>query len=206
MCPPAASPNRLPAKRADQFQIYSPAALITNLASETARKNTVSPTPFPASWGSESGKLSVLSASRSIKARYRAMLLYNESCNVRVQEGKTRLYLIAIFINRENNSRLSSRLNVYSASTVVANIDVRNFERTSQLDVRRVASSGSEVEVSRCETRIIVYICICVRTRETALLTHVRIRRTQRGIKSFLDRFLPAFANQKLSPRRSQLA
>lgn len=79
----AESPNHLPAKRADQFQIYSLVALISNLASRTARKNAVRP-----SWllrPRESGKRPVFVGRF---ARYKldtnAVVLRDESCSSRV--------------------------------------------------------------------------------------------------------------------------
>lgn len=127
MCPPAGSPNRLPAKRADQFQIYSPAALISNLASETARKNSVS------------HPLLSLEVPRVASCRFcrqvarQGLDIERRFCVMdRVTYvSKVQNVIIFLLIAR-NNDWLSSLLNVYFAPTV-ANIDVKNFERTSQL-------------------------------------------------------------------------
>lgn len=71
------SPNHLPAKRADQFQIYGSAALISNLEFATARKKRrLSFLAFEAP--GERRKLPGFCQRtyRSIKARY-AVLLHN---------------------------------------------------------------------------------------------------------------------------------
>lgn len=175
------SGNRVPKspsgkKRTDQFQIYSPATLISNQASATARKKPPSALPScllklqERQVAGSCCPIEILDTPR-VSKKYKRHDYYS------TQQS------LSFYINRENNSSTHFRVKeIYSRVESDNKYRCkRNFEGTSQLAVpqhpRRIPKA-----VDRCEMSIIVY----TRAWNGRVNTRANLANAAGRIKSFL--------------------